>query len=350
MRSSRPAFAIVVVAVLVAVCVALALMAVRLASSTQAPVSAEIPIQAAHAPAVPAAAAHTPPVTFGTQDFPALARLTPLSVGQPLAALDLLGPLTPETPPSLPAPLFRLPPGQKPLIAIVIDDMGPNGHETRRALRLSAPITFAFLPYAKGVRALAAEAKSAGHELIVHVPMQPLDSRQNPGRQALLTSLDPAEIRRRLAWNLAQFDGYVGINNHMGSRFTADAAGMRIVMAELAPRQLFFLDSRTIGRTAARATAAEHGVPLLERDVFLDDTDTAAAVAAQLEQTLRVARRQGKAIAIGHPRRLTLDALERWLPRIVAEGYQLVPLSRILAETVQTPARAASAETAHAPR
>lgn len=343
MRFSRP---FVILLLSLAVCIAVAVVAVELVpkrpaiAALQPPVETQIPAAPAMTP-VPARQTVENPI-LRPQDFPALASMSPLTMGQVIPPADLLPP-TPEAPPATaPAPVFRLPPGEKPLIAIVIDDMGPNGGGTQRALRLPAPITFAFLPYAQGVAATAAQAKARGHELIVHVPMQPLDSSQNPGPHALVTGLAADAVHKRLIWNLSQFKGYVGINNHMGSRFTADARGMNVVMEELARRDLFFLDSRTIGRTAARATAVQHGVPLLERDVFLDDTDSAAAIAAQLQQTLRTARQRGKAIAIGHPRPLTLTALERWLPEVAAQGYQLVPLSRILEQTVQPTARAGS--------
>ena len=333
----RPSLVILLFSVLV--CVAIGFVAVKLAPEKPA-VLATIPEPPVLLPVAPPKVAPPP---LQPQDFPALASFAPLTLPPALQPTDLL---PPAAAPLATPPVFRLPAGQKPLIAIVIDDMGPNAGETRRALRLPAPITFAFLPYAEGVAGMAAQAKAAGHELIVHVPMQPLDSAQNTGPKALLVTLPPEDIRARLGWNLSRFTGYVGINNHMGSRFTADAKGMDVVMEELAKKGLFFLDSRTIGRTAARATAAQHGVPLLERDVFIDDTDTAASVAAQLQQTLAVARKRGKAIAIGHPRPLTLAALERWLPEVTAQGYQVVPLSRILAGTTT----AVAAEAPHAAR
>lgn len=226
-------------------------------------------------------------------------------------------------------------PGQ-PRIAIVIDDLGPGRALARRAIGLPAPLTLAFLPYAEGLEALTAEARAAGHELLVHLPMEPLDlAHNNPGPNALMTGLDAAEIARRLAWSLDRFDGYVGINNHMGSAFTLDAAGLQVVMDELHRRGLLFLDSRTVGGSLAEAMALDADVPALGRDVFLDnEADAAAAIWAQLRLVERIARERGQAVAIGHPHPATLAVLAQWLPEVVARGFVLVPVSALVSGPV----------------
>jgi uncharacterized protein len=349
------------IALMLATCAGVAGLAVRLVPAPSAvvnPIAIREPVPPARQATVTPLAQPIPRVNaFTPQDFPALAALPPLTMGQMTPVPGLLsqspllsshlseaGQLEQSIKPSpavpAPAPTFALPAGQRPMVAIVIDDMGPNAGETRRALASLPPaVTFAFLPYAPDVRAQVAHARSGGHEVIVHIPMQPLDSAQNPGSHALLAGLSSGEIRRRLLWNLSQFDGFTGINNHMGSRFTADAQGMDVVMQDLAQRGIFFLDSRTIGHTAARATARRYGVPLLERDVFLDDVNSTESITRQLHQTLVVARRQGKAIAIGHPRPLTRAALEAWLPTAETQGFRLVSLSQILHHTRQQAAR-----------
>ncbi|HKY95077.1 MAG TPA: divergent polysaccharide deacetylase family protein [Kiloniellales bacterium] len=222
----------------------------------------------------------------------------------------------------------------QPRIAIVIDDLGPGRALARRAIDLSAPLTLAFLPYAEGLAALTAEARAAGHELLVHLPMEPIDlAHNNPGPNALMTGLEAAEIEARLAWGLARFDGYVGVNNHMGSAFTTDAAGLKVLMQALHERGLLFLDSRTVGGSLAEATALAEGVPALGRDVFLDnEANDAAAIWAQLRQVERIARERGQAVAIGHPHPATLEALAAWLPQVQAEGFALVPVSALVAE------------------
>lgn len=216
-----------------------------------------------------------------------------------------------------------------PMVAIVLDDMGPNRRGTERALNLPATITFAFLPYAPQVADFVKAARAQGHEILVHVPMEPV-GRADPGPHALRTDETAQDIRADLAWSLSRFDGYVGINNHMGSRFTANAEDMRVVMEELKTRGLLFLDSRTSAETRAADVARAAGLPTLSRDVFLDHDEEGAEVDAELGKLERLARERGFAIAIGHPHAGTLDILEKWIPHARANGIAIVPLTAIL--------------------
>jgi len=227
------------------------------------------------------------------------------------------------------AALAVLPEG-RPLIAIVIDDLGVNRAGTARAVDLPGPLTLAFLPYAEALPAQTARARAAGHELLVHQPMEPISADEDPGPYALLTDQDDAEILRRLRWGLDRFEGYVGINNHMGSRFTTWAPGMRAVMGELGARGLLFLDSRTIANSIGEAMAESAGVPHLRRHVFLDNERDIEAVEAQLRLTEEIAWREGYAIAIGHPTEATLTALERWLPGVAERGLTLAPITALV--------------------
>lgn len=161
--------------------------------------------------------------------------------------------------------------------------------------------------------------------------MEPVGKNVDPGPNVLETGMDHEAILRRLDWGLSRFSGYVGVNNHMGSRFTADRDGMAVVMAELKRRGLLFLDSRTIGATVGPALAREYDVPLAQRNVFLDHVNTLAGVNARLDETEEFARRRGFAVAIGHPRDATLTALVKWLAAEPERGFVLVPLSAIIA-------------------
>ena len=214
----------------------------------------------------------------------------------------------------------------RPRIVVVIDDMGVDRSRSTRAAALPGPLTLSWLPYAHDLPDQTRAARARGHELMVHVPMEP-NGKLDPGPEALTVALSAAEIRRRLTEDLGAFDGYVGINNHMGSRFTADAAGMAEVMAMLGQRGLLFLDSRTTPQTKAPELAARYGVPLIARDVFLDHDMAAPAVDKQLAHVEALARSNGLAIAIGHPHDATIKALARWLPTLDAKGFQLIPLS-----------------------
>ena len=217
-------------------------------------------------------------------------------------------------------------------IAIVIDDLGPDRKRTERAIGLKGPLTLSFLAYATDLPRLTDEAHRAGHELMVHVPMEPISRTEDMGPNGLTISLGRDEVLRRLRWDLGRFDGYVGINNHMGSRFTSDANGMMPVMEELKARGLLFLDSRTIGNSIGAELAHRLGVPSASRDVFLDDDINGPAVAAQLAELETIAKRHGTAIAIGHPHDVTLDQLASWIANLSAKGLTLVPVSAVVKE------------------
>ncbi|MBS27520.1 MAG: hypothetical protein CL566_01145 [Alphaproteobacteria bacterium] len=218
-------------------------------------------------------------------------------------------------------------PGQ-PMIAIVIDDMGLDRARSQRTADLPAPLTLAYLAYASDLDEQTSAAREAGHELMVHVPMEP-GNNLDPGPNALLTKLTAAEIGRRVDWNLSQFDKFVGMNNHMGSKATSDRAAMAAVMAKLKDRGLLFLDSRTSGATVAQAEAERLGIPALRRDVFIDHDPSEIAVRAALLEIEDVARSKGHAIAIGHPKDTTIAALAEWLPDVRARGFALVPVSAV---------------------
>jgi polysaccharide deacetylase 2 family uncharacterized protein YibQ len=236
-----------------------------------------------------------------------------------------------------PLPDVALPPRpDRPMIAVVIDDIGVVRERSERAIALPKAITLAFLPYGEGVADMAARAKARGHEVMLHLPMQPKSSSTNPGPNAMLLGLSDDELARRLEWNLSQFSGFTGVNNHMGSAFTEDAAGMAKIMASLHARGLFFLDSVTTEHSAARRIAYDQSIRFAERDVFLDNHQDASYVALQLAELEERARRTGSAIAIGHPHAETLAVLARWLPSLEARGFQLVTVQTVI-EARKTP-------------
>jgi polysaccharide deacetylase 2 family uncharacterized protein YibQ len=223
----------------------------------------------------------------------------------------------------------------RPRIAIVIDDVGVDRRRSQRAMGLPPQVTLSFLPYPDDIAAQTARARAAGHELLVHMPMQPDDLAHNdPGPNALLVNLDKAELQRRVQWNLDRFGEYVGVNNHMGSRFTADATAMAPVLEIFKSRGLMFLDSRTSPVSVGAPMARQLGIPTITRDVFLDNDDHADKVTRQLAITEQVARHQGHVVAIGHPHDGTLDALDRWLPTLAGKGFVLVPLTAIAVHPV----------------
>lgn len=228
-------------------------------------------------------------------------------------------------PTTLPKPGETIPSGGKPRIAIVIDDMGLNPARSKRAIALPRPVTLSFLPYASKTVELAKEARAAGHEILLHLPMEPLGA-EDPGPDALLTGLSPEEQRARTIKALETFSGYSGVNNHMGSKFTESREGMDVVIGVLKEKGLFFFDSMTSPKSVAALAARGQGVPFAKRDVFLDNTSSEAAIRAQLAKLEQIARKNGQAVGIGHPNPVLVGALEKWLTEAEKNGFLIVPL------------------------
>jgi polysaccharide deacetylase 2 family uncharacterized protein YibQ len=193
-------------------------------------------------------------------------------------------------------------------LALVIDDAGYDLVALQSFLDLPMPIAVAVLPNLPQSGEAARRVRAAGKELLLHLPMEP-EGGEDPGPGALLTGHPAEEIERLLDAALASVPGAVGVNNHMGSRATADPAFMDVVLSALDRRGLFFVDSRTTGLTVAAAEAGRLGVPVLERRVFLDAIDGGAE--ASLEAAIAVALRDGSAVAIGHVQTDGLAAILR---------------------------------------
>lgn len=233
--------------------------------------------------------------------------------------------------------------GRPGKVVIIIDDMGMDRKNSNRTIELPGPLTLAFLPYAPQLAAITQSAKDHGHELIIHVPMQPTDTKLNMGPLALKDGLSREEFDLMLGRIFDSFQGYVGINNHMGSKLTQEREEMGWVMEALKSRNLFFVDSKTIGNSVASSVADEYGLPHADRDVFLDHEPTPEFVASALRKLEKIAHARGYAIAIGHPKTATIEGLKAWLPHLKEKGLELVPVSDVL--TKPLPASAATSST-----
>jgi polysaccharide deacetylase 2 family uncharacterized protein YibQ len=225
------------------------------------------------------------------------------------------------------APLYDNVKGPK--LAILIDDMGLDGPLSREALQLPRGVSYSFFSFGPSSDELAHQAFEDGHEILIHVPMEPLphkDVKLNPGPETLEVGDAPDDILTKLEHHLQGLgDIAVGINNHMGSRFTAWPEGMRVVMQQLDKQGYLFLDSLTITPTATHAAAQGLSLPVMRRDVFLDHDGDPATINRQLDHAVAVAKKQGFAIAIGHPLSNTLAVLESRLPQL--SGVTLVPVT-----------------------
>ncbi len=236
-------------------------------------------------------------------------------------------PAVPNAAKEIPAPPKEVakPKPLLPAIALVIDDMGNDVAQNRRAIALPRAVSLSFLPYPVETPMLSQEAKRAGHEILVHVPMEAVRDRDGSLAHALRRDLSPDENVRRLDAALLRVRGYSGINNHEGSVFTADRQALVPVAEALYGRGVFFLDSRTTPVSQVVQVSRAFGVPSSDRDVFLDDDQSAASVAVQLKELEKTARLNGVAIAIGHPHPVTLDLVSRWCAE--QHGFRLIPVS-----------------------
>ncbi len=218
-----------------------------------------------------------------------------------------------------------------PLVTIIMDDLGRSLHTAKALLALPQAVTFAIIPGEAQAVQVAELAYAGDREVMLHTPMEPQGyPAVNPGEDALFVEYSDEEIRRRLEQFLAHIPHVTGINNHMGSRFTEDARALTPVMKSLQEKGLFFVDSRTTGRTLAAETARRYNVPTMERDVFLDNVAEVDAIVTQILKLEAKARKQGMAIGICHPYPETLEALRRELPGLVERGISLVPVSVLL--------------------
>ncbi len=218
----------------------------------------------------------------------------------------------------------------KPVITIIIDDMGNHGGWGDAALAVPGSVTYAFLPHTPHANRLARKAHAAGKEVMLHLPMQSHDGNAlGPG--ALTLHMTETAFKRTLADNLEAVPYVKGINNHMGSLLTRHPGAMAWLMQGMRARgELFFIDSRTTLATVARQLAVEYQVPSASRDVFLDNDRNPEAISRQFDQLLKRARRQGYAIGIGHPYPETSQVLAQRLADIEALGVRLIPASEMV--------------------
>ncbi len=216
--------------------------------------------------------------------------------------------------------------------AIVIDDMGRDINALRRILAIDIPVTISVLPYLSHSRETAVEASERGREVLLHLPMEPMNmARNNPGKGALLTTMGEDEIKGLVREDIDSIPNILGVNNHMGSRFTGDERSMRAVLEVLKEDgDLFFLDSKTISSSKAYELAREMGVKSAERSVFLDNKRDVEYIRERLTELIEVANRKGEGIAIGHPYPETIRAIEEMAPLFREKGVEVVRLSELV--------------------
>jgi hypothetical protein len=210
-----------------------------------------------------------------------------------------------------------------PAISIIIDDMGYRFHDCMRALTLPGPVAYSVLPHSPDGAELAEAAARAGKDVLLHLPMQARENNQLLGPGAIMENMSRQQVEATVRNDFAAVPHAIGVNNHMGSLLTSEA-----VKSE---GPILFVDSRTTGRSVAARTAVQNDIPTLGRDIFLDDREDRDYIRGQLFQLIQKARRDGFALAIGHPKPETLDVLSETLPDLERYGVRLVSLRQLLA-------------------
>jgi polysaccharide deacetylase 2 family uncharacterized protein YibQ len=218
-----------------------------------------------------------------------------------------------------------------PRIAIVVGGLGIGQAGTFEALgKLPGPVTLAFAPYGNDLPRWVARARREGHEVLLQVPMEPFDYPDNdPGPQTLLTSLTPAQNLDRLHWFMSRFQGYVGIANYMGGRFTADENAFAPLLRETGRRGLIYFDDGTSARSVANQLAGANNASFLKADVVLDAASTPAAIDGALGRLETMARERGSAVGVATALPVSIDRIAQWAKAAEGRGIVLVPVSAV---------------------
>ncbi len=218
-----------------------------------------------------------------------------------------------------------------PRIAIIIDDLGYHLDAGRRAIELPGPLSFAVLPGTPRAQALANHAFESGKEVLLHLPLQAGSDEKAYEPLGINLDMSRREFGDTFDEALMSVPHAIGVNSHRGSLLTRHPGHMQWLMEEIHAREnLFFVDSFTTHESVALRMASEAGVHARKRDVFLDPDQRPETVAREFERMKMLADKRGSVIAIGHPHRATLDLLERELPKLAAEGYELVTISELV--------------------
>jgi uncharacterized protein len=223
----------------------------------------------------------------------------------------------------------RLLPKEQAMLALVIDDMGYKKSIGSQLLDLDMPISFAFLPFGPHTDTLIKKARQKNKDILLHMPMEAMDSKWDPGPGALFTSMTRQEIQKKTEEALQSMSPVIGVNNHMGSRFTANRAGMEPCLAIIEEKNLFFLDSLTSSQSVGYSLAGEMGLRTAKRDLFLDNSQDKDDIIKQLASLALIARKRGVAIGIGHPYPATLEALQEYQEKL-QEQVTVVSVHRFM--------------------
>ncbi len=217
----------------------------------------------------------------------------------------------------------------RPKIVFVIDDLGNNRKNESLFRALGNLVTYSILPQLPYTTYMNRLSEDTRAEVILHQPMES-EIGKNPGPGILLRRMSEREIEGTLNGNLEMVYHFVGSNNHMGSLGSQDPRLVGEVLKLLRDRGAFFLDSHTSENVISTKLAPSIGIPVLVRDVFLDNVDERGAIREMIKLTCAKARAKGYAIAIGHDRANTLSVLLEDIPKLESEGFQVASLGDLI--------------------
>ena len=215
-------------------------------------------------------------------------------------------------------------------IALIIDDIGYSRSRAGQFLELNIPITYSILPRLANSSKLACEIHEQGHEIMLHQPMEPYNSEIDPGPGALFVGDTANRIIKTMEKNISDIPFAIGVNNHMGSRFTSSPWKMNQALGVIKKRALFFVDSLTSSRSTAYQRAKALRVPAAFRNIFLDNHPNESSIIYQLHRLKKHAQVYGTAIGIGHPYQETIRAITHYLPHLETSDISLVPISDLV--------------------
>jgi polysaccharide deacetylase 2 family uncharacterized protein YibQ len=218
-----------------------------------------------------------------------------------------------------------------PRIAIVLTGLGVSANLTRQAIeQLPGPVTFAFQPYGADVEHNVSAARAKGHEILLQAPMEPFDYPDNdPGPQTLLTSIAPDQNMDRLHWLMSRFQGYVGIVNYMGARFTSTEQSLGPILKEAARRGLIFVDDGSSPRSLAPQIASANNLPFAKAELTLDAVPTTAHIDGALARLEAVARERGSVVGVASAIPASVERIAQWAKSVESRGFVLVPISAV---------------------
>lgn len=220
--------------------------------------------------------------------------------------------------------------GKQALMAVIIDDFGYHREPIGAFSGIDRPLTFAVLPYRFFSNEAAGSALQSGHQVILHLPMEPLDAAMQSEARTITVNMGNEEIRKAVKEAIQSVPGIIGVNNHQGSRATEDGRVMEQAIAVMKEAGLFFVDSRTSSRSVAMKVARKLGVPTTENALFLDNDNDVPAIKKQLRSAGDRAIQYGSITVIGHARMTTAQALREMIPELESKGIKLVFVSELL--------------------